>query len=321
MASVQENYSDKWDTWGAYCFQNWILSPICYLNRQSVEQVVEAEAKKICAPCAALQSQFDYSLMPDAKYKTHVLKTKGPEPTVSIFYSHGGAYIMNFVDDWHFNPMGQLMEEFGPCEIYFPEYTLAPHHTHETMFPTVEAVYRQLVAAKPNNKIVIMGESAGGGMTLILAQRLAEAKRKGDTVKQPDCAILLTPWLDVSTSMPEQANIAGVVDPILTLPLLQGSGKLVAGGPEPVDLKDPKVSPIYGSLDDLPPVTCFGCTHDTLITDSRRLVERFKKESPVGKLRYYEKKALLHVFAAANSAAIKERNEQIISAIKEDCGL
>ncbi len=106
-----------------------------------------------------------------------------------------------------------------------------------------------------------MGDSAGGGLALALAQKL-----KKDGMTQPQQIILLSPWLDVTMTNPEfKDREAG--DPMLDIEGSQMAGKAYAGR---LNTKNYLVSPMYGDLTGLAKISLFTSGKDMLIADVRK---------------------------------------------------
>ncbi|MFJ1256964.1 alpha/beta hydrolase fold domain-containing protein [Cupriavidus sp. CuC1] len=130
-----------------------------------------------------------------------------------------------------------------------------------------------------------MGDSAGGGMALALAQVARDTGRA-----LPGRLVLLSPFLDATGSNPA-IDALEPLDPMLSKLGGIECGRVYAGG-DPVTL--PQVSPIYGSLRGLPPVTLFIGTHDVLLPDCRTY--RALAEQQGLPLRYYEYEGMFHVW-------------------------
>ena len=152
-------------------------------------------------------------------------------------------------------------------------------------------------------------------MALLLAQRLAEAGRRGDRFKQPSSILLLSPWLDVSMSDPSSAKIEHL-DCFLKLTFLAEAGLSFAGGS---CTRDPSASPLFGSLKGLPPLSLWTSTHDLLLPDAQRLRERIRKEEPKSRLRYIEEPGLLHDWWMWGMASGAKTVQEMAQAIVEDC--
>ena len=171
-------------------------------------------------------------------------------------YLHGGAYINGFnAYQWRF--MDALAAE-GHCRVIAPAYHLAPWGDCARAYRDLTALWAVLTEANPEAHIVLMGDSAGGGLALGLAQQLRQ-----DGSRLPDRLILLSPWVDVSMDNPD---IQGYIDaePILHLDLVKVHGKFWAGE---LDVHDWHASPLYGGMAGLPPVTIYCGTREMLCPD------------------------------------------------------
>jgi epsilon-lactone hydrolase len=108
-----------------------------------------------------------------------------------------------------------------------------------------------------------MGDSAGGGMALAVAEMLRDQGRE-----QPARLVLISPWLDVTMTDPRQATIEPT-DPTQSRPGLVEHGRLYAGD---LNTTDYRVSPLHGDLHGLAPITVFAADRDILYTDAVTLV-------------------------------------------------
>lgn len=189
----------------------------------------------------------------------------GGRPPFHLFYLHGGAYSIDigFVH-WQFI---EAMIRLTGCSARVPLYPLAPEHGHEEALASALVHYRDLCAEVPAERIVVMGDSAGGGLSLALAQALPPAR-----LPQPGQIVLLSPWLDLTMSDP--ATLAHQArDPVIKAEAALAAARLYAGD---LPLEDPRVSPVYGEVRGLAPVTVFTGTSDLLYPDARRLMQRMR---------------------------------------------
>jgi len=203
-----------------------------------------------------------------------------------ILYVHGGAYVRNMVKQ-HWALIGELVRKTG-YSIVMPDYPLAPANTVETTFPMIEHVYKKLLTKTKSSNIVLMGDSAGGGFLLSLAQQL-----KKDKIAQPQQIILLSPWLDVTMTNPEVIKLESL-DPMLDVEGSQMAGAAYAGK---LDTKNPLVSPIYGNLDGLAKISLFTGGKEMLVADARKFKAMMEAEGIA--MNYYEYPKLFHVWIAA----------------------
>jgi acetyl esterase/lipase len=201
----------------------------------------------------------------------------------TILYIHGGAYVRDVQSaQWSF--VERLVHRTG-ARVVAPLYPVAPEHTWRDAFALVAPLYERLVAQVGPERLTVLGDSAGGGMTLALMQQMRD---RGCPL--PACLVLLAPWLDVTLSDPSQAGIAGR-DPMLDIPGLVAAGRWYAGDLDP---RDPRISPINGSMRDLPPIALFTGTRDLVHPDSRRLRDKAAREGV--RLDYHEYPDLFHVW-------------------------
>ncbi|PKP72118.1 MAG: alpha/beta hydrolase [Alphaproteobacteria bacterium HGW-Alphaproteobacteria-5] len=200
-----------------------------------------------------------------------------------VLYLHGGGYVMDM--SWaHWNFIGRLVDATG-VSVTAPIYPLAPEHKCEKLIPQMQELFGQLAEKYGAANMTVMGDSAGGGLSLALAHALRDSGRP-----QPSRLILLSPWLDVTATHPDQPELEKY-DPIIAISGLRSFGELYAGH---LDAKDPRVSPLFGSHNQLPPVQVFTGTADVLFPDSQRF--RTALESMGNAVEYHEYSKMFHVW-------------------------
>jgi acetyl esterase/lipase len=168
-------------------------------------------------------------------------------------------------------------------------------------------ICHDLVGHESADKLTLMGDSAGGGIALALAQLLRDRH-----MPRPEHIVLLSPWLDATMSNPEIREI----DPVDTLLDIQGladAGKLYAG---PLDPADPMVSPINGSLAGLGLITVFIGTHDLFLADCRRL--RALAEAHAIKIDYREYANMVHTWMLYSLPEARQTKKEIIELLGKE---
>lgn len=200
-----------------------------------------------------------------------------------ILYLHGGAYVAQ-PEIFHWTFVDKIASNTG-ATVIVPIYPKAPDHTYTEAFSKVLNVYKKLAAKAAPKDLVIMGDSAGGGFALALAQVLAKKR-----LPQPGNIILISPWLDVSMTNPV-IPLYEDNDKMLSVYGLKRFGLAWVGG---ADVKNPMVSPVYGELGGLGKITLFIGTHEVLLPDCRKLRDR-AAEAGI-EMNYYETAHLGHVF-------------------------
>ncbi|MEJ1977272.1 MAG: alpha/beta hydrolase fold domain-containing protein [Acetobacteraceae bacterium] len=137
--------------------------------------------------------------------------------------------------------------------------------------------YRGLLASGiPPGRIAIAGDSAGGGLALATLLTLRDA---GDAL--PAAAMLFSPWTDLA------ATGATLVSNSRRDAMFYGAGASRAGLPYlgGADPANPLASPLYAALHGLPPTLVHTGSHEILLADSTRLVERARAAGSAMQLR------------------------------------
>ncbi len=218
----------------------------------------------------------------DVGFPAYVISPRHVDPVRTVLYAHGGGYVAP-IDPFHVRYVTRLARALR-ARIVLPDYPLAPEHTWRDSFGAMTDLAARW-AAEPGG-MVLGGDSAGGGYALALAQALRD---RGSP--QPTHLLLHAPWVDLTTSTPETAEVSAR-DPWLFLGKLQAYAEWWAGSVD--DLSRPEVSPALGDLSGLPPALVFCGTRDTLMPGCR-LLARLAAEAG-WELTYVEVPDLIHVF-------------------------
>jgi monoterpene epsilon-lactone hydrolase len=180
-----------------------------------------------------------------------------------ILYLHGGAYIGGSLAS-HRALAGRLALACAR-EVVTVDYRLAPEHPYPAGLDDVRAVYHHLLdAGTAPEDLVIMGDSAGGGLSAAL---LINLRDRGEVL--PAGAVLFSPWLDLTLTS-DTVRTKADHDPVLRATALGRSAQAYAGE----DLRRPEVSPVFADPAGLPPMLIFVGTAEILLDDSRSFTER-----------------------------------------------
>ena len=216
-----------------------------------------------------------------------------------FFYIHGGYYFHHAAKS-HLTMLRNILRQSNTM-VVFPVYPLTPFNTVEDVFGKMESLYNKVIEENKDKKIILSGDSAGGGFVLALAESIKN---------QPDELILLSPWVDASMSNKEVWNY-DKVDPMLSIEKARFIGKTWAGK---LDIKDYRVSPLFGDMSKLKNVTIFVGTREVFYPDNILLYTELEAlKSPNLRLIIGEKQN--HVYPAYPTKEAKKAQKQIAEII------
>ncbi len=177
-----------------------------------------------------------------------------------IIFFHGGAYIFEATPN-HWKLAEKIVKK-SFCRMTLVDYPLAPEHNYKETFKMVSGAYELLIEQYPLDNLILMGDSAGGGLALAFAQKLIQEKHK----KLPAKIVLLSPWLDMTMSNPDIKKLESS-DFILTVNMLRNAGMKYSNG----DNQDQYLlSPINGEMKDIPKTLVFYGTEELFNADCTR---------------------------------------------------
>lgn len=225
-----------------------------------------------------------------------------------VYYIHGGGFIEGPAIG-HCLFVRELSARTGTI-VAMIDYPKAPEHSQQEMLAAVHSVYSELTKRYGASNVTVMGDSAGGTLTLALALLL---KQKGEAL--PARLVMLSPTLDVRYDDPQMKEVEPH-DPLLNIAMLHRfrEAYLSRGG----DPLDPLVSPLLGDLSGLPPMYLFMGTHEILLPYARRFFD--KAAASGARLEYYESENMMHVwplFRFAEAQAARSRIDDIVRGARE----
>lgn len=216
------------------------------------------------------------------------LRPANAQPGACMLYLHGGGYVLGSAQALT-GFAGQIAARVG-VDAFVPDYRLAPEHPFPAAIDDAVAAYRGLVA-NGAERIVVVGDSAGGGLTLSLLSILAADTTKG--MVQPVAAAAMSPWTDLALTG-ESFETRKEADPIFTRGVLQGFADMYLQGE---DAKNPKASPLHALLDNLPPIRIDVGDDEVLLADSIRYADLARAAGVEITLSIWE--GMAHVFQSS----------------------
>jgi monoterpene epsilon-lactone hydrolase len=216
-----------------------------------------------------------------AGFPAYSFSVRGTAPSRTVLWIHGGAFTSP-IDAFHVRYTARLARALD-ARIVLPDYPLTPEHTWRDSHESLVDLASRLAS---DGELVIGGDSSGGGLALAIAETMRD--RGG---RQPAKLLLISPWVDLTTSTPETAALDSV-DPWLFIGKLRAYAGWWAGAAD--DLARPEVSPALGNLAGLPPTLMFCGTRDLLNPGCRLLARRAGEAG--WPLTYVEEPDLIHVY-------------------------
>jgi monoterpene epsilon-lactone hydrolase len=183
-----------------------------------------------------------------------------------IYYLHGGAYVMGSMNT-HREMISRLSRAAGATALAI-EYRLAPENPFPAAVEDSTDAYRWLLSTGVDPaRLVIAGDSAGGGLTMATLVALRDA---GEPL--PAAAVCLSPWVDME-GLGESMTTRAEADPMIQREGLLQTAKAYLGDADP---RTQLASPLYADLRGLPPLLIQVGTAEMLLDDATRLAERAK---------------------------------------------
>jgi acetyl esterase/lipase len=194
------------------------------------------------------------------------ISAPGADPDRVIYYLHGGGYVMGSIKT-HREMVSRIARASGARALAI-DYRLAPEHPFPAAVEDSTAAYRWLLSTGVDPaRLVIAGDSAGGGLTVATLVALRDA---GDPL--PAAAVCLSPWVDME-GIGESMTTRAEADPMVQRDDLIEGAQAYLGGADP---RTPLAAPLYADLKGLPPLLIHVGTAETLLDDSTRLADRAK---------------------------------------------
>lgn len=229
-------------------------------------------------------------------------------PEKLIFYFPGGS----FIDEpraVHFQFLNALAEDTDAM-IVLPVYPRLPDNDAEESYAAVMAFYEDFMAERDCGTLYFMGDSAGGGMALSLGMQLRDAGIDG-----PDKLVLICPWVDVTMSNPDIPEYEKK-DTALDSMQLARLGELWAGD---LDTTDPRISPLYGTFEDLGTIHLITSKGELLYPDIMLLSQKLE-EAGIGH-HVITDPGMFHVwplYSAYDIPEVQETYQQIAQILTEE---
>lgn len=192
--------------------------------------------------------------------RVDVVSPRVANPTASIVYLHGGAYVSG--SPRSYRRLVSHLAAITGCRVYAVDYRLAPEHPYPAALDDSIAVCTSLLGSEPAQKLIIAGDSAGAGLSLATAVSLRD---RGAPL--PAALVCIAPWADLTCSG-ESMRTRARRERMMSPAGLAIDARRYAPGE---DLRNPLISPLFADLRGLPPLLIQVGDDEILLDDSTRL--------------------------------------------------
>ena len=256
--------------------------------------------------------------------KVEDLKIPGPGGEISVrvytpaadakgclLWFHGGGFVIGDL-----STHDDLCRRFCTNDLLViaVDYRLAPEHRYPAQVDDALAALEWTVTKYRGLKLAVGGDSAGGALAAILAQR--EGAKDDPRIAYQ---ILFCPWLDLFANTASGSRNAFGTDHLLELSSLDWSRRHYLGNF--ADPQDVSISPLKTrSLDDLPPAYILTAECDPLRDDGKTYAHRLTAAGV--SVTYCEAPGMIHNFFCmaeaipAGGPAIEEAAAAYLEAVK-----
>jgi epsilon-lactone hydrolase len=184
-----------------------------------------------------------------------------------VLYVHGGGFVWGSCASCRV--VAATFSRVAQARVLVLDYRLAPEHPFPSAPQDCLAAYHWLLnsGVSPAH-LVVVGDSAGGGLVLSLLVQLAQA-----TLPQPAGAVLISPWLDLTLSGDSYTRNSQT-DFMESRDLLLEMRQYYLGTQDP---RSPLVSPLFADVSGLPPLLVYTGSDELLLDDAIQLAERLRQ--------------------------------------------
>ena len=201
-----------------------------------------------------------------------------------VLYLHGGGYVIG--SPRSHRHLAAAIALAGAASTLLLDYRLAPEHPFPAAVDDAVAAYRWLLDQGVDpRRVVIGGDSAGGGLTVAILLALRAA-----SIPRPAGGVCLSPWVDLSCSGASYESKAAV-DPIVKRGMIDDMARAYLGANDP---RTPLASPLFADLRGLPPLLIHVGNDEVLLDDAVRLADRAREAGVETTLEVWER--MIHVW-------------------------
>lgn len=245
--------------------------------------------KKLTEPAWNVPEGFILTEIQMENFSMEWLEPDSLEAEYVLLQLHGGGYVGTMRNAYR--SFAALYSELGHgMPVLTIDYRVAPEDPYPAALEDAICAWEWLLEkGYPEEKIIVAGDSAGGGLALALVMYLKDRKRD-----LPCGLIAMSPWTDMTASGESyQTNYEKD-------PLFGNTRDSLIYNREYLGLEDPKnpyISPAFGDFYGFPPMLIQVGSYEMLLSDSEIVAQKAKEQGV--KVRFHIYEGMFHVFQMA----------------------
>lgn len=246
----------------------------------------------------------------DGRIKGEWIRPTAPQPGVVILYIHGSGY--SLCSTKTHRPLVSRLAKESRVAVFSTAYRLAPRHPFPAAADDIERAYDWLLSeGLEPDRLVIVGDSAGGHLALDLALRL---RREGRAL--PAALVMFSPLADLTCDLIEEREKA-IPDAMISA---AGVRRLLAHYLGDTDPLHPRLRHVVEDGEVLPPTLIQAGGAEFLAADAHHLADMLEASGTDVRLEVWP--GQMHVFQAANrivpeaDKALRRASKFIVTALE-----
>ena len=245
--------------------------------------------KKLVEPAWNVPDGFHMTQIDMDKFSMEWLEPEQGNSNMTLLQLHGGGYVGAMRNAYRtfaaaYNELG------GGMPVLTIDYRVAPEDPYPAALEDAVRAYNWLLdRGYPGNRIIVAGDSAGGGLALALCLYLRD-----HGIELPGGIIAMSPWTDMTASG-ESYETNFEKDP-----LFGNTRDSLIYNRDYLGLEDPRnpyISPAFGDLTGFPPMLIQVGSYEMLLSDAQTVAQKAKKQGV--KVRFHIYEGMFHVFQMA----------------------
>lgn len=240
---------------------------------------------------APWKSPEGYEVLPVSmeNFEMELLQSEEDKGELVVLQLHGGGYVGKLRNSHRATAV--LYSRAGKgCNVLTIDYRVAPEHPYPAALEDgLAAYYWLLEQGYTGDKILLGGDSAGGGLAMAMTMYLRDHGQE-----LPKGIVAMSPWTDLTASGTSYDDNFEI-DPLFG----KTRESLIYNNAYPgeEDPENPYISPMFGSFEDFPPMLVQVGTLEMLLSDSITVVKKARQAGV--KVRFGRYEGMFHVFQRA----------------------